>query len=762
MLTLISSVLICILAVLPAPDRGREDAFVSALMSRMTLEEKIGQLNLPVAKSEIVTGTSFTDNLPEKIRRGEAGAVFNVLGYDRVMAYQKIAVEESRLGIPLIFGLDVIHGYKTIFPVPLGLASSWNMALVEQVSRVSATEAAADGVTWLYGPMVDVSRDPRWGRCVESPGEDPYMNGEYAAAAVKGIQGDLLSDSEILACVKHFALYGASESGRDYKETDMSPDRMYNAYLPPYYQAIKAGAASVMSSFNDINGCPASANKWLLTEVLRRQWGFGGFVVSDYNSVAELSEHGLGSKADVAAQALSAGMDMEMVTDCFASSLKKLVQEGSLDSTIVDIACRRVLEAKCRLGLFNDPYKFIKKENASRIYTPEAKQLAYRAACESFVLLKNRNILPIGTGMKIALTGPFAAAGSQYTGSWSAKALENYPSLLDAMKTEKGIELMYARGSNIEEDPQFEKTVTHRRKYVRDDRPAGKMLAEALRVAKRSDVVVACLGEGAYATGESNCRTSLMLPDCQKRLLEALVATGKPVVLVLFSGRPLALEWENDNLAAILDVWYGGSEAGRAICDVLLGRVNPSGKLTMTFPRSVGQIPVYYGYRPLGRPNKEDDLFHRFRSSWLDSRTDPLYPFGYGLSYTSFEYSDITLDTCAIGPDQTARASVTVTNTGTMDGYETVQLYIRDLVSSSTRPVKELKGFRKVFIPAGESVTVSFSIGKEQLAWYYVDQYNLSCNASPLSADKTVEPGQFSIMIGPDSRTSASAVLTVN
>ena len=729
-----------------------EKTKVDELMSQMTLEEKLGQLNCLVAPRGAVTGEQQSTGVAEKVRSGAVGSLFGRHDRDELMAWQKMAVEESRLGIPLLFGADIIHGYRTTFPVPLALAATWNLESMERAARISTVEASSDGLTWLYNPMVDICRDPRWGRCVEGAGEDPYLASVYSETMVHGIQGDLKDDDEILACVKHFALYGASEAGRDYRETDMSPARMYNEYFPPYKAAVDAGVASIMSSFNDVNGIPATGNRWLMTEVLRNQWGFDGFVVSDYNAVGEMVRHGIGDRKTVSELALNAGVDSDMMTEGFVGELAASVKEGRVSMKAVDQACRRVLEAKEKLGLLDDPYKFLRCEQ-NRIYTDEHRKAAREIAAESFVLLKNDGTLPLSNGKKVALVGPLADAGAQYTGSWQGAAYDDCRSLLAAMK-EAGCDFVFAKGSNMLEDAELEQAACRNRKYVRDPRSESQMIREAVAAARQSDVVLAAVGEPAWMTGEASSRTSLDIPQPQKRLLEALVKTGKPVVLLLFSGRPMTLGWEDSNMAAILDVWYGGSEAADAILDVVYGRVNPSGKLTMTFPRNVGQIPLYYNMKNGGRPAKTDS-YKRFSSCYMDSPNSPLYPFGYGLSYTTFEYTDFALSADAMPSDGTVTASVKVINTGSRDADETVQLYIHDVYSSMTRPVKELKAFRKVRVKAGETVEVSFEITPDLLSWYYVDPFE---TGAPQLA---LEPGDFEIMVGPDSSTLQTLMLNV-
>lgn len=722
------------------------DLFIDNLLNKMTLEEKIGQLNLPVT-GEIVTGQAKSSNVAKRIRAGEVGGLFNLKGVERIREVQRQAVEESRLGIPLLFGMDVIHGYETVFPIPLGISCTWDMKAIEESARIAAIEASADGISWTFSPMVDICRDARWGRASEGSGEDPFLGSEVAKAMIKGYQGNNMeANNEIMACVKHFALYGAPEAGRDYNTVDMSHQRMFNDYMAPYKAAVEAGAGSVMASFNEVDGIPATGNKWLMTDVLRKQWGFGGFVVTDFTGIAEMIEHGMGDLQTVAALALNAGIDMDMVSDAFTGTLKKSVKEGKVDVKTIDMACRRMLEAKYKLGLFKDPYKYCDvKRRKKYIFTKEHRAAARRIASESFVLLKNENqILPLERKGTIAVIGPLANTRANMPGTWSVAAVSSkYPTLVEGLKevAGKNVEILTAKGCNLMSDAEYEKRATmFGRSLNRDNRTDKEMLDEALEVAKKADVIVAALGESSEMSGESSSRSELEMTDTQRALLKELLQTGKPVVLTLFTGRPLVLTWEEENVPSILNVWFGGSEAAYAIGDVLFGDVNPGGKLTMTFPQNVGQIPLYYAHKNTGRPLKEGRWFEKFRSNYLDVSNDPLYPFGYGLSYTSFSYSDVKLDKTSMNINGEITATVTVTNTGKYDGSEVVQLYLRDLVGSVTRPVKELKGFEKIFLKAGESKEVSFKINSELLKFY---NYNL---------DYVCEPGDFDVMIGGNSR----------
>lgn len=721
------------------------DRFIDQLMKKMTLEEKIGQLNLPVT-GEITTGQAKSSDVAKRIRNGEVGGLFNLKGVERIREVQRQAVEESRLGIPLLFGMDVIHGYETIFPIPLGLSCTWDMKAIEESARIAAIEASADGISWTFSPMVDVSRDPRWGRVSEGNGEDPFLGAAIARTMIRGYQGkDMSRNDEIMACVKHFALYGASEAGRDYNTVDMSRQRMFNEYMLPYQAAVEAGVGSVMASFNEVDGVPATGSKWLMTDVLRKQWGFGGFVVTDYTGINEMIDHGMGDQQTVAALALNAGVDMDMVSDAFSGTLKKSVEEGKVSAAAIDAACRRILEAKYKLGLFDDPYKYCDVSRPKKqIFTKEHRAVARKTASESFVLLKNEGVLPLSKKGTIAVVGPLADTRSNMPGTWSVAAvLDNAPSLVEGLKEVVGnrAEVVTAKGSNLIGDAEYEKRATmFGRELHRDNRTDRELLDEALKVAAKADVIVAALGESSEMSGESSSRTNLEMPDVQKALLQELLKTGKPVVLVLFTGRPLVLTWEEEHVPAILNVWFGGSEAAYAIGDVLFGDVNPSGKLTATFPQNVGQIPLFYNHKNTGRPLQEGRWFEKFRSNYLDVSNEPLYPFGYGLSYTTFAYSDIHLSSTEMSADGELTATVTVTNTGSRDGAEVVQLYIRDLVGSVTRPVKELKGFEKIFLKAGESRKVSFSITPELLKFYNYD-LQFVC-----------EPGDFDVMIGGNSR----------
>lgn len=741
------------------------DTFITELMSKMTVEEKIGQLNLPVT-GEIVTGQAKSSDVAKLIEKGLVGGLFNLKGVDRIRDVQKLAVENSRLGIPLLFGMDVIHGYETVFPIPLGLSCSWDMEAVEQSARIAATEASADGICWTFSPMVDISRDPRWGRVSEGNGEDAFLGAAIAQAMVRGYQGadkatQLQANNQIMACVKHFALYGAAEAGRDYNTVDMSHNRMYNEYFRPYQAAVEAGAGSVMASFNEVDGVPATGNRWLMTDVLRTQWGFDGFVVTDYTGIAEMVPHGIGDLQQVSARALEAGVDMDMVSDGFAGTLKKSLDEGKISMEYVDQACRRILEAKYKLGLFDDPYKYCDlKRPAKEVFSKEHRAVARKIASECFVLLKNEPaasgqapVLPLKKQGTVAVIGPLGNTRSNMAGTWSVAArLEDYRSLYEGLKeVAKGkVNVLYAKGSNLMSDASYEERATmFGRSLNRDDRTDQELLDEALATAAKADVIVAALGESSEMSGESSSRSELGIPDVQRRLLEALLKTGKPVVLTLFTGRPLTLTWEQEHVPAILNVWFGGSEAAYAIADVLFGDVNPSGKLTMTFPKTVGQVPLFYNHKNTGRPLAKGHWFEKFRSNYLDIDNEPLYPFGYGLSYTTFQYSDVKLDKTSMNINGEITATVTLTNTGKYDGAEVVQLYLRDLVGSITRPVQELKGFRKVFLKAGESKEISFKITSDLLKFY---NYTL---------DYVCEPGDFDVMIGGSSRDVKTARFTL-
>lgn len=737
-----------------AVDEAKMNAFIDDLMGKMTLQEKLGQLNLP-ASDDIVTGEAKNSNIGERVAKGDVGGVFNIKGAAKIRDLQRVAVEESRLGIPLIFGMDVIHGYQTVFPIPLALSCSWDMDAIEKSARIAAKEASASGIAWTFSPMVDISRDPRWGRMSEGSGEDPYLGSEIAKAMVKGYQGDLTADDEIMACVKHFALYGAPEAGRDYNTVDMSRGRMFNEYFAPYKAAVEAGAGSVMTSFNTVDGIPATGNHWLLTELLRDKWGFDGFVVTDYTAIAEMIDHGMGDLQDVSALALKAGTDMDMVADGFLGTLGKSLAEGKVSQDDIDRAVRRILEAKYRLGLFDNPYKYADpKREATELYTPENRAEARRIAAETFVLLKNEgNILPLKKQGKIAVVGPLGNTRANMPGTWSVAAdFDRYKSLYEGIKDAVGnkAEVVYAKGSNLESDPVLEANATMFGREMRDPRSEEELLAEALATVADADVIVAAMGESSEYSGESSSRTELELPATQRRLMEALLATGKPVVMLNFSGRPTVMSWEAENVPAILNVWFGGSEAADAIADVVFGDVNPSGRLSATMPRSLGQVPIYYNHLNTGRPLAADAKgFVKFRSNYLDVPNTPLYPFGYGLGYTTFDYSPVRLSADTLTGDGSLTATVTVKNTGSREGTETVQMYIRDLVGSVSRPVKELKGFERITLAPGESRDVTFTVTPEMLKFY---NFNL---------DFVNEPGDFDLMVGPNSAEVSTARFTL-
>ena len=729
---------------------AKMDRFVDGLMKKMTLEEKVGQLNLPVA-GDIVTGEGKSVGVEDRIAKGEVSGLLNVKGAAAIRRYQQIAVEQSRLGIPLIFGMDVIHGYETTFPIPLGLSCTWDMAAVEESARIAAVEASSDGIAWTFSPMVDLGRDPRWGRVSEGSGEDPYLNARVAEAMVYGYQGrpgeQFTSKDEIMACVKHFALYGGAEAGRDYNTVDMSHQRMFNEYMTGYKAAADAGAGSFMASFNVVDDVPASVNKWLLTDVLREQWGWDGFVVSDYTGISECIAHGVGDYHEVGVRSLNAGMDMDMVAEALFTQTIPGIRNGEVSRKTLDRAVRRVLEAKYKLGLFDDPYKFCREEEAARIlYSDENRAVARRISGESYVLLRNEGgLLPLQRKGTIAVVGPLANTGTNMPGTWSVAAQHGRTTTLLRGITEiagQNVKVLYAKGSNLCSDYKLEMNSTmFGRELGRDSRTDKQLLDEALTIARKADVIIAALGEASEMSGEASSRSSLDIPDVQKDLLKALLKTGKPVVLVIFNGRPLTIQWESENVPAILDAWFGGTEAAYSIADVLFGDVNPSGKLTMTFPKNVGQIPIYYAHKNTGRPLDEGGWFMKFRSNYLDVDNDPVYPFGYGLSYTTFEYGPVSLSAPSMKAGEKLIASVEVKNTGSVAGKEIVQMYIRDVVASSSRPVRELKGFDKVLLQPGETKTVSFEIDVDALSFWNQEM------------EYVAEPGEFKVYIGGDSRT---------
>lgn len=736
---------------------GKMDQFIGDLMGKMTLEEKIGQLHL-ISGTDAISGEEITSNessLMSQIRAGETGALINAKGLDKIYQLQKLAVEESRMKIPLLFGMDFLHGYETIFPIPLGMAASWDTTLIKNVYHIIAKEATADGLNWVYSPMIDISRDPRWGRVSESFGEDPFLGSAIATVQVKGLQGEpaYATNENLMACMKHFGLYGASEAGRDYSVVDMSRQRMMNDYMPPYHAAVEAGVGSVMSSFNEIDGIPATANKWLLTTVLRDQWGFDGFVVTDYASINDIQRFGVGNPYKAAIMSLNAGTDMDMESYAFKLNLKEALEKGQVSQSEIDMACRRVLEAKYKLGLFTDPYKYCgtnRKETS--IYTKENRDLARKMATESFVLMKNeKNVLPLKKGGTIAIIGPHGDNRPNMLGSWGWPTdIHKAPTILEGMQEAVGnsAKIVYAMGCQPFEDMSHNDWLSLTKDFAKDSRSNDALIQEALRIARSADVIIATLGESAEMSGESSSRSNIGLPEPQLQLLKALVATGKPVVLTLFAGRPMTIPWEARNIDAILNVWFGGTETGYAIPDVLFGDVNPSGKLTSTWPQNVGQIPIYYNMKRVSKPM--DNWFQKFRSGYLDVSNDPMFPFGYGLSYASFEYGDITLDKNSMTADGRITANIVVKNTGKVAGKETVQMYIQDVEASSSRPIKELKGFQKIELAAGESKTVSFKISVDLLKFYNYD------------LEYVYEPGDFIVMIGTNSSDVKQAPFTLN
>ena len=719
------------------------DEYIDELMRQMTVQEKIGQLNL-MPTGTITTGISEKSPIMEFIAKGLLGGVLNLKGVDNIRALQQAAVEQSRLGIPLIIGMDVIHGYETIFPLPLALSCTWDIPAIEESARIAAKEATADGICWTYSPMVDIALDARWGRISEGNGEDPFLGARIAEAMVRGYQGDdLASPDKIMACVKHFALYGGAEAGRDYNTVDMSHIRMYNQFFPAYKAAVEAGAGSIMTSFNVVDYVPATANAWLLEDVLRNQWKFDGFVVTDYGAIQEMVAHGMGNIQESAKRALKAGTDMDMCAGAYLRTLEQSLNEGLITMEDLDKACRRILEAKHKLGLFQDPYLYCDaSRRATDIYTAENRQVARDLAAESFVLLKNEdNLLPLQKQGTIALIGPLGDSKFNIPGTWSVAATyDKYSTLRESMERalDGKAKLLYAQGCNIVHDSTLQENGGFYRIIPRVDSEKAKK--EALNIANQADVIVCAMGEESEMSGECASRSDLEMFDAQRELLEELLKTDKPIVLLHYAGRPTVLSWADAHLSTILQVWFGGSESGDAICDVLFGDKVPSGKLTVSMPRTTGQEPLYYNHLPTGRPVAEGaTTFTKFTSTYLDVRNDPLYPFGYGLSYTTFSYGDLRLDKQEIRPDEELTATITVTNTGNYDADEVVQLYIHDVAASISRPVKELKGFQRIHLAKGESKDINFTVTPDLLKFY---DYDLNL---------VLEPGLFEIMVGPDS-----------
>lgn len=708
------------------PQESIWDQKADSVLKLMTMEEKIGQMVLYTSDWD-VTGPTLRQGYLEDIRKGHCGNIFNAHTAAYTRKLQQIAVEESRLGIPLLFGYDVIHGHKTIFPISLGESASWDLEAIEKSARVSAIEAAASGINWTFAPMVDISVDPRWGRVSEGAGEDSFLGSRIAEARVRGFQGrgnDLSDTLTVLACVKHFAAYGAPQGGRDYNTVDMSERVFLDTYLPPYKAAIDAGAMSVMTSFNEYDGVPATGSKYLLTELLREKLGFKGLVVTDYTSINEMVHHGVAKDdAEAGLLAINAGVDMDMQGEVYFKYLKKQVEEGLVKESQIDDAVRRILKIKFKLGLFDDPYRYCNEEREKRlVYAPEHLEAALDVAKKSMVLLKNDNqALPLKKGEKIAVIGELATSTRDLLGSWKAAGDWNFMRpVLDEIKAYNGENnVMYAEGC----------------KKTGDDRSG---FAKALGISLFADKIVMVIGEDWEWTGEAASRTSIKIPGVQTELLEKLSKLNKPVIVVLMNGRPLDLTRENELADAMLEAWYPGTMGGKAVTQVLFGEYNPSGKLTMSFPMNVGQVPLYYYAKNTGRPIYLPN--DKYKSKYIDSPNDPLFPFGFGLSYTSFVYSDIKLSSNELTTNGSIKATVAVTNNGAYDGEEVVQCYIRDLVGSVTRPVKELKGFEKISLKAGESKTVHFEITPEMLSFHRQDM------------TYGTEPGNFQLFIGGNSR----------
>lgn len=705
-----------------------EDQFVDSLVSIMTIEEKVGQLTLFTSDMD-QTGAYIRKEYETDIKEGKVGAIFNAYGAAYTRRLQEMAVNNTRLRIPLLFGYDVIHGQRTIFPMPLAEAASWNLEAIQRSARIAAEEATAEGLHWTFAPMCDIARDPRWGRIVEGAGEDPYLGSLIGAARVKGFQGDDLTQTNTMAaCVKHFAAYGAAQAGRDYHSVDMSRMMLREVYLPPYKAALDAGAVTVMSSFNDLDGIPATANKFLMTEVLRDEWHFKGFVVTDYTSIMELLYHGVAADtAEAAELSIKAGIDMDMQSGFFMQELPRLVAEKKVDEKLVDEAVKRILKVKYQLGLFEDPYRYCSEEREkNEIMSPEKLEAARDMARRSIVLLKNEDqLLPLSkSDKKIAVIGPLADSKRDMIGSWSAAGdWTKSVTLLEGIKAKvPNAKITFAKGCEVDGNDT-------------------KGFAEAKRVAQQSDVVILAVGEAYWMSGEAASRSNIDLPGVQQQLVEMIHATGKPVVVVLMNGRPLTINWIDKNVPAILETWLLGTEAGNAIADVIFGDYNPSGKLPVTFPQNVGQIPIYYSMKNTGRPFEADD---KYTSKYLDVSNDPLYVFGHGLSYADFEYVAMRLSTEAIHENETLKIEVELKNKGAYAGEEVVQLYVQDLVGSVTRPVRELKGFKRQWLEPGQSAVVAFELAVKDLAFY---KANGTFGA---------EPGEFRVYAGGSSAATLS------
>ncbi|WP_374163131.1 glycoside hydrolase family 3 N-terminal domain-containing protein [Arcticibacter sp. MXS-1] len=699
------------------------DRKVEALLQKMTLEEKVGQLNQYTGDWEVTGPVTNSGNKVEDVKKGKIGSMLNVRGVKHTRELQQAAMQ-SRLKIPLLFGQDVIHGYRVTFPIPLAEAASWDLEAIEKSARIAATEAASSGIHWTFAPMVDIARDPRWGRVMEGAGEDTYLGSLIAKARVKGFQGKGLGNTNaVMACAKHFAAYGAAIGGRDYNSVDMSLRTLWEVYLPPFKAALDAGAATFMNSFNDINGIPATGNSYIQRDILKGKWGFKGFVVSDWGSIGEMIQHGyVKDNYEAAEAAITAGSDMDMESRSYINHLVKLVGEGKVKQELIDDAVRRILRKKFELGLFDDPYRFSnEKREKKTLNKPEFLQAARDVAKRSIVLLKNEgSVLPLSKDLKsVALIGPLVKAEKDMQGFWSIDwgKEDHLVSLYEGMQNQAGkTKLLYAKGC-----------------HVQDTSRAG--FAEAVSTAKEADVVVMAMGEKFDMSGEAKSRSNIHLPGIQEELIKAIQATGKPVVVLLMAGRPMVFNWTADHVPAILYTWWLGSQAGNAIADVLYGNYNPSAKLPMTFPRSEGQIPIYYNYLNTGRPAK-DDTDMNYRSGYIDMQKSPKYAFGYGLSYTTFSYSNLKLSQKQMGKNDSISISFTLTNSGKLAGEEVAQLYLRDVVAKPVRPVKELKAFKKVMLQPGESRTISFTIDKESLSFY---NDNL---------EKITQAGEFEVMIG--------------